>query len=99
MARCHFIDGRIALVHPDKLVTYRQSVETRWRNTYNHTNRLVAHLAMVPCLEALSALSKPPKVYRVEFADGKRQLGIFLSEQLVRVLRRPPEAQAVQALP
>ena len=99
MARCHFIDGRIALVHPDKLVTYRQSVEARWRNTYTNTNRLMAHLAMVPCLEALSALSKPPKVYRVEFANGKRQLGIFLSEQLVRILRRPPESRAVQALP
>ena len=99
MARCHFIDGRIALVHPDKLVTYRQSVETRWRNTYTNTNLLTAHLAMVPCLEALSALTKPPKVYRVEFADGRRQLGIYLSEPLVRILRRPPEANHVQALP
>ena len=78
MARCHFIDGRIALVHPDKLITHRQSIETRWRNTYSHTNRLTVTLSMVPCLEALSALTKPPKTYRVEFADGRRQLGIFV---------------------
>ena len=99
MARCHFIDGRIALVHPDKLITHRQSIETRWRNTYSHTNRLTVTLSMVPCLEALAALTKPPKTYRVEFADGRRQLGIFVPEQLVRILRRPPATQPVQALP
>jgi hypothetical protein len=99
MARCHFIDGRIALVHPDKLVTYQQSVEARWRNSYNHTNRLSVTLSMVPCLEALSALSRPPKTYRAEFADGRRQLGIFVPETLVRLLRRPPATQPAQALP
>lgn len=97
MARCHFIDGRIALVHPDKLVTYSQSVETRWRNTYENTNHLTVTLSMVPCLEALSALSKPPKTYRVEYADGRRQLGIYVPAELSRVLRRPPAPQPAPA--
>ena len=94
MARCFFIDGRVARVHPDKLVFTHQGIETRWRNTYNHTQHLTAHLAMVPCLEALKVLVKLPKTYRVEYADGRRQLGIFIPSELVQGLRSPPTLAA-----
>ncbi len=90
MARCFFIDGRIARVHPDKLVSTHQGIATRWRNTYEHTQHLVQHLAMVPCLEALKVLTKLPKTYRVEYADGRRQLGIYIPQELVQSLRSPP---------
>lgn len=97
MARCFFIDGRVARVHPDKLVTSQQGIETRWRNTYNHTQHLEACLAMVPCLDALKALTKLPKTYRVEYADGRRQLGIYIPQELVQGLRTPPTPAAQES--
>ena len=72
-----------------KLVTYSQSVETCWRNTYNHTNHLTVTLD--GALFERSALSKPPKTYRVEYADGRRRAGIYVPAELARA---PPPARA-----
>jgi len=90
--RCFFLDGRVASVLPEKLVACNQGIETRWKNTYTHTNHLSVTLAMVPCLEALSHQSKPPKIYRIQYADGQRCMGVYVPDYVARILRRPPQA-------
>ena len=90
--RCFFLDGRVASVLPEKLVACNQGIETRWKNTYTHTNHLSVTVAMVPCLEALSHQSKPPKIYRIEYADGQRGMGVYVPDYVARILRRPPQA-------
>ncbi len=89
MVRCHFLDGRVASIHPDKLITCNQGIQSQWTNSYDSTGYLFVTLAMVPCLEALACLTKPPKTYRVEFADGTRSIGVSIEAGVARKLRKP----------
>jgi len=95
--RCFFLDGRVASVLPEKLVPCNQGIETRWRNTHTHTSHLSVTLAMVPCLESLSHQSKPPKIYRIEYADGQRAMGVYVPDHVARILRRPPAPSTTAA--
>jgi len=90
MVRCHFLDGRVASVHPDKLITHNHGIESQWNESFGSTGYIFVTMAMVPCLEALARMSKAPKSYRVEFADGTRSIGVQIEPNVARQLRKPP---------
>ena len=91
-ARCHFVDGSVASVIPDKLQRFKMN-EALWSSAYNAQRPSEVSVALVPCLEAMRRLHKPPKVYRVtlEAQAGNapmRRLAVEIGPSLASALRR-----------
>ena len=90
--RCHFVDGRVASIQPDRLIAVSDTiVEERWGATYNNTKFSTLEIATIPCFDALARLHRPPKVFRMQRLDGTRGMGIFLESYQAKSLREALE--------
>ena len=89
--RCHFVDGRVASILPEKVETSRGGTdveEQRWNSQYARQAKTELDLALIPCMTALSKMTKPPKIYRMCFKGGHRRLAIGINKEVVRSLRK-----------